>query len=689
MATTNSASNAPANASVLPSVCPLDCPDTCSLSMTVADGKVIQVKGSDSNPYTAGVICNKVSRHYPDWLHGQERLTQPLARTGPRGSRQFEPISWEQALDKIHAGISKAITEHGPESVLPLNYAGPHGQLAGGSMDYRFFHRLGASLLSRGPLCGLVRGTAYTSLFGNAPGMPPEQAEHADTIVVWGNNITVSNLHMARVIKTARQRGARLIVIDPKRTKIAEQAHLYLQPRPGADVVLAMAVAAALEQQGGLDQRFIEQWVAGYEPFMTQARQYTSDDVERLCGIDHQAFADLVAAYANAERLALSVGNGIERGHSGGSGLRAIMALNALTGQHGRKGAGVIAKHGFSFPSTADKLQASDLIAEGTRTINIVDVGRHLLTDDLDPPIRAVFIYNHNPVCTHPDQNRMRRALSREEIFVVGCDVVMNDSLAYADVILPAASFAESSDIYAAYGQSWLQRAEPVIDPVGESLPNTEIFRRLAARFGFDDPLFQASDAELMDAAFDADDPRMQGHKPSELPLAQAIPMLVEGSREPIMCQTVLPATDSGKIELFSSQLEQDHGFGVPRFDPLPHDLPLTIISPSSPQRTNSTFGESAASRGPERVEINPHDAGSRKIVDGQLVRVFNDQGEVQLLAKVTDAVPAGVLYTPKGTWLATSETNQTVNALISADIKTDIANGACYNDTWVEIASY
>lgn len=673
--------------SVKPSVCPLDCPDTCSLSVTTQGGKVIGVKGSDANPYTAGVICNKVARHYPNWLHGPARLTQPLRRTGPRGSGQFEPIGWAEAIDLVHAGLSRAIDQHGPQSVLPFNYAGPHGQLAGGSMDLRFFHRLGASLLSRGPLCGIVRGTAYTSLFGNAPGMPPEQAEHADTIIVWGNNVTVSNLHFTRIIKAARDKGAKLVVIDPKRTKIAEQADLYLQPRPGADVVIAMAVAAELEKRDSFDQAFIAEWVDGLEPFMAQARQYNVDLVTQLTGITRESFDALVNAYANAKTLATSAGNGIERGHSGGSGLRAIMSLNALLGQHGRPGAGVIAKQGFAFPSTPAKLQRPDFVPEGTRTLNIVDVGRHMLNDDLDPPIRAAFIYNHNPVCTHPDQNRMRRALSREEIFIVGCDVVMNDSLAYADVILPSASFAETNDIYAAYGQAWLQRAEPTIPAVGQSLPNTEIFRQLAARFGFDEDAFKADDKTLMNDAYDQTDPRMQGYKPSELPLDKAIPMTTDGAQALVMCASVKPGTESGKIELFSASLGRDFGFGVPRFDPVEHEHSLTIISPSSSRRTNSTFGEAPDSQGPERLEIHPQDAATRKITEGQTVKVWNSLGEVTLIAHLTEAVPEGVLYTPKGTWLVTSQTGQTVNALISADLKTDIAAGACYNDTWVDVS--
>ena len=668
-----------------PSVCPLDCPDTCSLSVEVADNRVVGVRGSRANPYTAGAICKKVAKYYPEFVHGEFRLHRPLRRTGERGSGRFEPISWDQALDLIYEGISNAIDQFGPESVLPLNYAGPHGLISGGSMDLRFFHRLGATLLDRGPLCGKVRGSAYISLFGNSPGMPPEQAADADVVAVWGNNVTVSNLHLARVIKSAREKGAKLIVVDPKRTRIAEQAQLYLQIKPGTDVVLALALAAELERRDAFDQDFIDTWVDGFDRFMRQARQYSSQDALRICEIDAEQFDQLASYYAGAKNLALSIGNGIERGHSGGSALRAIMSLNALTGQLGRLGAGIFAKPGLAFPLTEDKLQRPDFTPAGTRTLNIVDVGRHLLDQQLDPPIKAVFIYNHNPVCTHPDQNRMRRGLIREDLFVVGCDIVMTDSMAYADVVLPACSHFEFDDIYAAYGQSYLQRAEPVIPPVGESLPNTEIFRRLAARFGFDEAIFKDSDQALMDAAVDPADSRLMGHRPSSLPTDQAILMNTHNDEPVLMCNTVKPATRTGKIELFSEELEQAYGYGIPRYDAVEGELPLMLISPSSPERTNTTFGGDAVSASAEIIEINSVDASARGIRDGQNVRIWNALGKVELIARITDAVAAGVVYSPKGTWLRTSATGQTVNALISADLKTDIMQGACYNDTFVD----
>ena len=679
--------NPPAASHAAASVCPLDCPDTCSLSVTVSDGQVIQVRGSRANPYTAGVICDKVARYYPQFVHGPSRLRHPLKRVGPRGSGQYEAISWAEALDRVHAGLQAAIDAHGPQSVLPLNYAGPHGQISGGSMDRRFFHRLGATLLDRGPLCGIVRGTAYTSLFGTAPGMPPEQMRDADVVAVWGNNVTVSNLHLARVIKAARENGARLVVIDPKRTKIAEQAHLYLQIRPGTDVVLALALAAELERRGAFDRAFLDTWAEGLDAYMDEARRHSVDEALAVCGIARESFDRLADLYAGAKRLALSVGNGMERGRSGGSAIRAIMALNVLTGQLGRPGAGVFARPGLAFPTTGAKLQRPDLVPAGTRTFNIVDVGRLLLDPTLDPPVKAVFIYNHNPVCTHPDQNRMRRALSRDDLFVVGCDVVMTDSLAYADVILPASSHFEFDDIYTAYGQSYLQRAAPVIAPVGESLPNTEIFRRLAARFGFDEPAFRDSDEALMDAALDPADPRLGGLRPSQLPLDRALLMNTTAGEPVMVCRTVKPGTTSGKITLFSPDLEARFGYGVPRYEAVPADAPLMLISPSSSRRTNATFGSDPVSQGPERIELHPADAAARGIAEGDRVRVWNRLGEVTLIARLTDAVRAGVVYSSKGTWLSTSDTGQTVNALIDADRRTDIMSGACYNDTFVEVA--
>ncbi|MDX1401223.1 MAG: molybdopterin-dependent oxidoreductase [Kiloniellales bacterium] len=671
---------------LLPSVCPLDCPDTCSLTAQVEGPVLVGVKGSRANPYTDGVICNKVARSYPEFVHGEGRLRHPLRRTGERGSGRYERITWDEALDLIYASFSEAIGTYGPQAVMPLNYAGPHGELAGGSMDRRFFHYMGATLLNRGPLCGAVRGTAYSSLFGAAPGMPPEQAIHADMIIVWGNNVSVSNLHLAKILKDVRAKGGKVVIVDPKRIKVAEQCDLHIQIHPGSDVVLALALAAEFERRGALDLAFIERWTEGFQPYMAEARRYGVAEVERICRIPADQFHTLADLYLSSKTVAASFGNGIERGHSGGSGLRAAMALQALTGNHGRLGAGVIAKSGVAAPKTQARLQRIDFIPKGTRTFNIVDVPEKLLDQSLDPPVKAVMIYNHNPVATHPDQSNMIKALMREDLFIAGADVAMTDSMAFADVILPAASHFEYDDIYGAYGQNYVQRARPVIPPVGESLPNTEIFRRLAARFGYKDPAFTASDGELMDEAMDGKDPHFQGVPPSRIALDAAIEMRSMDGGDLIMCKSVFPATPSGRIELFSQDLEDRFGYGVPRYEAVEQNLPLAFITPSSSKRTNATFGGCEASRGPETLEMNPADAARRSLEDGDRVAAWNERGRATFKLSVTDAVREGVIYSPKGAWRNTSDTGFTSNVLIPSEIRADIERGACYNETFVEV---
>jgi anaerobic selenocysteine-containing dehydrogenase len=669
------------------SVCPLDCPDTCSLSVTVDDARIVQVRGSRANPLTAGVVCTKVAASYPEWVHGEGRLRTPLRRVGQKGEGWFEPISWDEALDAIHHRFTAVMAAHGPQAILPLNYAGPHGFLAGGSMDLRFFHRLGASLLDRKPLCGGIRTEAWLGTFGAAPGMRPEQAAEARLIVVWGNNVTWCNLHLTPIINRARKRGARLVVVDPVRVKIAEQADLHVALAPGTDVVLAWAIAAEIERRGGFDRDFIARHVEGVDAYMAEARRFSVADAARICRVPEGEIRQLAEWYHLLSPAAISVGNGLERNRNGGSGIRAVFALPALAGKLGVPGGGLINGAGFVFPKTPQRLQRPDLVPEGTRTLNIVDVGAHLLDPDLRPPIKALFIYNHNPVVVHPDQNRIKRGLAREDLFTVGCDVVMTDSLRYADVVLPASSHFEAADLYPAYGQHWLQRAEPVIPPQGESLPNTEIFRRLAARFGFGDPIFTATDAELMDDAVNPDDPRLGGVRPSRLPLDRALPMTI-GGEDAVLFGNVIPATPSGKVELVSSYLARKYGQPLPTYRPLSSLYPLTLITPASDKRITSTFGGLPASAATPPLEMHPDDAGARGLADGMRVKVWNDLGEVHLPLRITDSVRPGVVCSLKGAWFHTSDNGQTVSALAPGH-HADISEGACYNDARVEVAAY
>jgi anaerobic selenocysteine-containing dehydrogenase len=671
-------------AQVMHSVCPLDCPDTCSLAVTVENQKIVKVRGSYVNPLTHGTICGKVS-HYPEFVHGPDRLLTPLKRVGPKGDGKFTRIAWDEALDLIYHRFTAICQEYGAEAILPLNYGGPHGLLAAGSMDLRFFHKLGATRLSRRPLCGGVKEQAFFGTYGAVPLMRPEHIAHARLIILWGNNVTVSQLHLVPSINEARKHGAKLVVIDPRRIQIARQADMHLALRPGTDVVLAWALAAELERIGGLDQAFIEAHVLGAEAYLERARQMTLEEAARVCGLDVSQIRQLAEMYNAISPAVICPGNGPERNQNGGSGLRAVFALPALAGKFGILGGGLLQGASASFPKTPGRLQGEEFAPQDVRTLNIVSIGHHLLNAELNPPIKGLFIYNHNAIIVHPDQNTMRQGLLRRDLFTVVCDIVKTDTVLFADVVLPACSHFEYPDLYPAYGHHFLQRAEPVIPPVGESLPNTEIFRRLAKRFGFTEPGFQATDAELMDDGLAPADPRLRALKPSTLPLDQ--PLLMQfNDADAMLFKTTFPKTPSGKVELQSAYLEKAYGAPLPTFRPVDAPYPLTLISPASDKRTTSTFGGLRYSDD-VWLDMHPQDAAAHRLTDGAMVRVWNDLGEVHLRLRVTEDVRPGVVASLKGAWLRTSDNGQTVAALVPTHYA-DLGEGACFNDTRVEVAA-
>ena len=560
--------------------------------------------------------------------------------------------------------------------------------LAGDSMSLRFFHRLGASHLARRALCGGIRSEAWSGTYGAVPGIPPEMAEDAKLIVVWGNNASACNLHLVRRMRRAQKKGARVVVIDPRRIKVAEQADLHLAVQPGTDLLLAWAVATELERTGGIDLPFVEANVLGYEAFMERAREWPAERAATECGLEAEDIRRFAHWIAEAEPVVFALGNGLERCRTGGSGIRAAIALPAIAGKLGKTG-GIVLGAGNAFPKTLAKLQRPDLAPAGTRTLNILDVGRHLADDDLDPPIRALFIYNHNPAVVHPDQSTMHRGLAREEIFTVGIDLVMTDSMAFCDIVLPAATNFEHDDLYPAYGQHWLQRAEAVIPAQGEALPNTEIFRRLAARFGFDDPCFRASDAELMDEAIDPQDARLGGVRPSKLPTTAPISMRAPDGKPFVLFENCQPATSSGKVELSSDTLAGRWGAAqqLPAWRALETKEPLTLISPASDRRISSSFGGLHLEAGPPPLVMHPQDAAARGLSAGAQVRVWNSLGEVVLPLLVNDSVRPGVVCSEKGAWLGSSPNRRTVSVLAPASLRADLAEGACFNDTRVEVA--
>jgi anaerobic selenocysteine-containing dehydrogenase len=665
-----------------PTVCPLDCADTCSMTVGVKHGKVQDVRGSDVNPFTRGKICSKVATGLVQQVHGPDRLTQPLRRTGSRGGA-FKAISWDEALDEIYSRFQHIIEQFGPQAIAPLTYGGPMGLLGHGSMANRFFNRLGASQVDSSPLCAGVSGLAWESVFGDTGGIPYTELAESKLIVVWGNNITVAHLHLIKVLREARARGAKLVVIDPKRIRIAEEADLYLPLLPGTDVVLAYAVAAELARQGALDQTFIDQHVTGVEAFLAEAEKYPLAKAADICGLELADIEQFVALWRDLSPAAISMGVAPERNRNGGGGIRAAFALPVLTGNIGPLGAGVCDVSGF-YPVQKDQLKRPDLIPPGTREFSVLEIPERILNPGSDTPIKGVFIYNHNPIAVHPQARQMQRALMSEDLFVVGSDVSMTDSMACADIILPASTHLEYGDLYKSYGHQYLQRTEAAIAPVGESVPNMELFRRLAARFGFTEACFSDTDEQLIDMAIATDTPALAGRNAMALGTDEAVDMSV-GNTDSLL-RGAMPDTPSGKIELYSAALERDCGEGLPRYRPLDSKRRFILVSPASEKRTNSTFGGVDDHDSDLVVEMHAGDAAALALDDGQTVRLFNDQGEVLLPLQVSDKVRRGTLYVPKGAWLRSCQSGQSVNALIPGHTS-DIGGGACYNDATVDVA--
>ncbi|MFT6100920.1 MAG: anaerobic selenocysteine-containing dehydrogenase, partial [Arenicella sp.] len=400
-------------------VCPFDCADTCSLQVDIQGDHVVRVRGSKENPFTDGKICSKVAKGMVEWVHGDKRISTPLRRVGNKGEAKFEAISWQQAYATIKQKFSAITEQYGSQAIVPLKYAGPMGVLSVGSMDSRFFNRLGASQLDSSPLCAGVSAAAWKSVLGDVGGIAHAEMSDSKLIVIWANNITVGHLHLIKLIRNARKRGAKVVVIDPKRIRIADDADLFLQINPGTDVVLAYAVANQIREMGGLEQTFIDQNINGAEQFLAEAANWTLEKASLECGLSEKLIRQFASYWCLHKPASLSIGVAMERNRNGGSAIRAAMALPLLTGNFGPRGAGICDPSSY-FDIDRDSLKRPDWIKPGTRTINILDIGQHIVEDDLDQPIKALFIYNHNPIAVHPRQALLKQALSEDELFIVG-----------------------------------------------------------------------------------------------------------------------------------------------------------------------------------------------------------------------------------------------------------------------------
>jgi anaerobic selenocysteine-containing dehydrogenase len=629
---------------VVHTACPLDCPDTCSIAATVEDGRVVSLDGDDRNPYTAGFICAKV-RRLPRHVYGAQRVLHPAIRVGGTLRR----ASWDEALDLVATRLAEIRDRHGGEAILPFAYGGSNGALTDGTVDLRLFRRLGASELDR-TACAMPTSVAAEGLYRKRPGVDLRDYIHAKLIVMWGMNPSASGIHHVPILKEAQRRGATLVVVDPRRIPVAKTADVHLAPRPGTDLVLALAVIRWLFEQGRADDAFLAQRATGVEQLRERAAPWDIPRAAAECGLPADAIESFARTFADASPAVIRCGWGIERNRNGGSACAAILALPAVAGKFGVRGGGYTMSNAKVFELDTEAIVNEPM--PDVRHINMAQLGP-VLTGDLDPPVHALFVYNCNPVMTMPDQQRVRQGLRRDDLFTVVFDQVMTDTADYADVVLPATTFVEHHDLKKSYGAPVLARIRPIVAPVGEARPNYAVFAELVERLGL------RREGDLVDP--------------------DAIAAALCEDREDVTVRAPAPVVDPERIDLFP----WPHLYTY-KPDPSTRAYPLSLISPATSRTISSTFGQLVP--GLAQLVIHPEDARQRGIADGTTVRVFNDLGEVVCPVRLSDAVRPGVVELPKGLWSRHTLNGNTANALAPTTLA-DLGGGAAYNDARVDVA--
>ena len=665
--------------------CPHDCPDTCALVTTVEAGVAIKVQGNPAHAPTAGVLCAKVSR-YTERTYDAGRVLQPLRRVGPKGSGQFEPVGWDEALDAI-AGRLQAIAARDPQAILPYSYCGTMGLVQGEGMAARFFHRLGASLLDR-TICSSAGAAGLTHTLGGKVGMRLEFFAEAALILIWGSNAITSTVHFWRLAQEAKRRGAKLVCIDPRRTETAERCHEHLQILPGTDAALAFALMHELVRNDWLDHDYIERHTVGWDGLRERALQWSPERAAAVCGVPAQQIRDLARDYGTTRPAAIRLNYGMQRVRGGGNAARAVACLPALTGAWRHRAGGLLLSSSGWYPTDKAALQRPDLLAgRSPRTINMSTIGDDLLrpaSPTFGPRVDAIVVYNSNPVAVAPESAKVVQGFSREDLFTVVLEQFQTDTADYADYVLPATTQLEHWDVHLAYGHTDVLLNRPAVAPVGQARPNTQVFRDLAARMGFDDPCFQDSDEDLCRTAYgdrvDFDQLLADGF--ASLPVPDA--PFAQGHFR----------TASGRCEFFSAALAADGLDGLP--DHLPNyeaagssaAYPLAMISPPARNFLNSTFVNVRSLRDIEReplLEIHAADAQARGIADGATVRVFNDRGEYHCKAQVSDRARPGVVHGLGIWWRKFGLAGTNVNQLTSQRL-TDLGGGPVFYDCLVQV---
>ena len=680
---------------VVRAACPHDCPDTCAMLVTVReqDGRRVAVKvaGDPQHPTTAGVLCTKVSRYLERTYH-PDRVLHPLRRVGRKGEGRFERVTWDDALADIARRL-KDIAARDPQRIVPYSYAGTMGLVQGEAMASRFFHKLGASFLDR-TICATAGGEALAATLGTRLGTDIEQFQDARLIVFWGTNAIASNLHLWSRAQEAKRRGAKLIAIDPYRSLTAEKCHQHIALMPGTDGAFALGVIHVLVREGWLDRDYIARYTLGFEALAERAGSFDPDRVAALCGIQADEVTRFARDYWETRPAAIRLNYGMQRTHGGGNAVRAAASLPALAGHWRDPAGGLLLSTSGAYPVDEAALYRPDLLAgRRPRTINMATIGRDLI--GADPPIEALIVYDSNPVAVAPQSSEVARGFAREDLFTVVLEHFQTDTADYADYVLPATTQLEHIDVHKSYGHYYLLANNPAIEPLGEALPNSEIFRRLAAHMGFDDPCFSESDDALAAQAFvrtgttahfDWTALKQRGWQRLDLPARYA--PFAEG-RFP---------TPSGRCDFVADGLAAVGADPVPDFVPprenpisrpdLARRFPLAMISPPARNFLNSTFVNVTSLRdteGEPTLEIHPDDAAARGIAEGMRVRVFNARGSFELRARVTDRARPGCVVALSIWWKKLARDHRNANEVTSQAL-TDIGRGPTFYDCLVEV---
>ena len=670
-------------------MCALDCPDTCSVLVSVEDGRATRLRGNPEHPVTRGFLCGKVAR-YLDREYSPARLLYPLRHTGPKGAGQFVRVTWDEALDEIAARLKSIAAEFSPEAILPYSYAGTMGLLQGSGMDRRFFHRLGASRLDR-TICSSAGGAGLAAALGHRYGTEPEQFRHAKLILAWGANVLGTNVHLWPFIVEARRNGAKFYTIDPRRNRTGAAADKHFFINPGSDTALALGMMHVIIGEKLHDADYVARYTEGFDGLAQRVREYPPERTAALTGIPKDEIVALAREYATTRPAVIRLNYGVQRSERGAMAVRAIALLPALTGAWKDVGGGLQLTTSKAFYLNREGLERADLqrrvLGREARILNMSLLGQ-VLNETADPPVKALVVYNSNPAAIAPDQTAVRRGLERPDLFTVVLEQFQTDTADYADFVLPATTFLEHTDLYLAYGHYYLQLARPALAPPGETRPNSEVFRALAARMGFDDACFRDSDDDMLRTLLATHHPFLQGITLEDLDRDHSIRLKIAPAGQPFQpfAQGGF-GTPSGKCEFHAETLTYtppiESRFGD---QTLRARFPLELISPKNDDSMNSTFAyrpENDAATA--ALHIHSSDAAARGIASGDQVRVFNQRGSCLLRAEVDGVVHPGVVSTPAVRSPRMAADRRNINDL-TAQRLTDLGGGPVFYSCLVQV---